>query len=171
MSHDRRTVLAAIGLMLPFGLGGRARAAAPVGPPPVLRFRPFEDALREAFASGDDDPCVVLPCRRVEVGHSDLLQAGVQGCHNDRPFAGFPSGHLRIIRVGCEPGRALGGVRLFVCAVDVVLTGGRDRGPSRPLDFAALPPAPVLAAPEPEPTTRELVGRRVGREAPTPATG
>jgi hypothetical protein len=159
MSHDRRTVLAAIGLVLPFGIGSRARAAAPVGPPPVLRFRPFEEALREAFASGDDVPGVLLPCRRVEVGHSDLLQAGVQGCHNDRPFAGFPAGHLRLVRIGCEPGPAVGGARLYVCTVDVVLTGGRDCGASRPLDFAALPPAPILSAPEPEPTARELVGR------------
>ena len=40
----------------------------------------------------------------VEVGHSEQVQAGVQGCHNDRPFAGFPAGHLRIVRTGSEPG-------------------------------------------------------------------
>ena len=149
MSHDRRSVLAALGLALPFGLGARAATpAAPPGRPPVLRLRSFEDAVREAFA---DAPFDSLPCRRVEVGYSDLFQAGVQGCHNDRPFAGFPAGHLRIVRVGSEPGSVVGGVRLFVSTVDVVWTGGHDCGPSRPLDFSALPPAPFLARAEAEP--------------------
>jgi hypothetical protein len=143
MRHDRRTILAAIGFLLPFGFGERTRAAAPVGPPTSLGFRSFEKALRETL----DAPQWTanrLPCCRVQVGHSDLLLSGVQGCHNGRPFAGFPIGHLRIIRIGSEPGPNLGGVRLYICTLDVVVTGGRDCGPSRPFDFAAVPPAPVL---------------------------
>jgi hypothetical protein len=31
-------------------------------------------------------------CRRVEIGHCEQVQTGIQGCHNDRPFAGFPAG-------------------------------------------------------------------------------
>ena len=147
MSHDRRSVLSAIGLALPFGLPVRAGTSAPVERPPVLRFRLFEEAVREAFGSLGDRPGEPFPCRRVEVGHSPLLQTGVQGCHNDRPFAGFPAGHLRIVRAGSEPGLVVGGVRLCVYAVDVVLTNGRDlSAPSRPLDFALLPPAAVLVA-------------------------
>lgn len=87
-----------------------------------------------------------------EVGHSADVLAGVQGCHNDRPFAGFPAGHLRIVRTGSGPGPVVGGVRLYVATVDVVLTGGRTADePSRPLNFATLPAAPILVAGEPEP--------------------
>jgi hypothetical protein len=145
MHPDRRSVLAALGVGLPFAAAHAAPASAPAGPPPVVRFRSFEDAVREAFAAGrrGDE----FPCCRVEVGHSEALTAGLPGCHNDRPFAGFPAGHLRIVRAGCEPGPAVGGVRLYVATVDVVLTGGRELGrPSRPLDFATLPPAAVLIA-------------------------
>jgi len=145
MIHSRRSLLSAIGVALPFGLGGLARASStPSGTAnaPVLRFRSFEEAVREAFASHDR----TSPCRRVEVGHSELVQAGVQGCHNDRPFAGFPAGHLRIVRTGSGPGPVRGGVRLHVSTVDVVLTGGLSPAvPSRPLDFASLPPAPILS--------------------------
>lgn len=151
MSQDRRTVLSAIGLALPFGLSA-ARAGTPVaptGPLPVLRYRSFEEAVREAFAAPDPagESFEGFRCRRVEVGHSDLLHAGVQGCHNDRSFAGFPAGHLRIVRAGSEPGPVRGGVRLFVCTVDVVATGGRNDASTRPLDFSALPPAAVLCDP------------------------
>ena len=138
MNQERRQVLTAIGLALPIGLF-RAAGTGTAGPPPVLGFRPFEDAVWAAFAG---DP---TGTRRVEVGHADVLLAGAQGCHNDRPFAGFPAGHLRIIRVGSEPGPACGGVRLYVCAVDVFVTGGAG-DESRLLDFSLLPPAPVLAA-------------------------
>lgn len=141
MHPDRRSVLAALGAGLPFAAHA-APGRASAGPPPALRFRSFEDAVREAFATCTAD---VSPCRLVEVGHADMLQAGVQGCHNDRPFAGFPAGHLRIIRSGCEPGPAVDGVRLYVATVDVVLTGGRVTDPpSRGLNFATIPPAPEL---------------------------
>lgn len=153
MDHGRRSVLAALGLAAPFGFWGRADAASSPGGPPALRLRPFEQAVREAFASAgphaSDEP---FPCRRVEVGHSDLLRLGIQGCHNDRPFAGFPAGHLRIVRTGSEPGPAVGGVRLYVSTVDVAHTAGRPGDAlSRPLDFAALPAAATLATPDPGP--------------------
>ena len=167
MSHDRRSVLAAIGLTLPFGLSAvRPASAAPVGLPPALRLRSFEEAVREAFAQPAAASGGAPHARRIEVGHSDLLQAGVQGCHNDRAFAGFPAGHLRIVRVGSEPGPAVGGVRLYVCTVDVVVMGGRDNDESgRPLDFATVPPAPVLIAPEPpsEPLAHRPTGKGVPR--------
>lgn len=149
---SRRSILSALGVALPWGLGAAAKASGgggPAVPAPVLRFRPVEDAVRAAFAdrgrTGLDD-AHGLPCRRVEVGHSELTQAGVQGCHNDRPFAGFPAGHLRLVRVGSEPGPLRDGVRLYVSTIDVVLTGGLPPGvPSRPLDFSSLPPAPTFA--------------------------
>lgn len=150
----RRSVLSALGITLPFGLAARPNAhASPAETTPVLRFLPFEEAVRAAFAECDRnarDVVIVhdrpLPYRRVEVGHSELIRAGVQGCHNDRPFAGFPAGHLRIVRAGSEPGPVWLGVRLHVATLDVALTGGPTPGlPSRPLDFAALPPAPMLA--------------------------
>ncbi|MFO0799505.1 MAG: hypothetical protein U0804_18710 [Gemmataceae bacterium] len=138
MLRDRRSVLAALGLAVPFGIPARAAA---VGPAPGLRFRSFEDAVRAAFAAPGDGP------RRVEVGHSDDVRAGLQGCHNDRPFAGFPAGRLRIVRTGCEPGPLVGGVRLYVATVDVALADGPG---DRPLDFGSLPPAPVFAVPPAE---------------------
>ncbi|MBY0231844.1 MAG: hypothetical protein K2W96_21390, partial [Gemmataceae bacterium] len=107
--------------------------------PPALRFRSFEDAVREAFSDrADPSP------RRIEVGHSEETQAGLQGCVNDRPFAGFAAGRLRIVRSGTEPGPIRGGVRLCVATVDVVLTKGRQE-PGQRIDFASLPDAPVLA--------------------------
>jgi hypothetical protein len=152
---SRRSLLSAFGLALPFGLGARAGSAATsIGPAPVLRFRPFEEAVRAAFAGcgpasgpGTRDDSAghgrMPPCRQIEVGHSELIRAGVQGCYNDRPFAGFPAGHLKIVRAGSEPGPVRRGVRLYVSTVDVVLTGGpAPGGPGRPLDFASLPPAP-----------------------------
>ncbi len=143
MIQSRRSLLSALGLALPLGLGARVGASpTPAGTAPSLRLRPFEEAVREAFA----DLGRTSPCRRVEVGHSDLVQAGVQCCHNDRPFAGFPAGHLRIVRTGSEPGPVRRGVRLYVSTVDVALTGGLAPGsPSRPLDFASLPPAPTFS--------------------------
>lgn len=142
MNATRRSLVSLLGLLVPYGLLARAAGS---GNGPALRFRRFEDAVREAFRDETPSPNTPLPRRRFEVGHSDVVQAGVQGCHNDRPFAGFPAGHLRIVRSGAEPGPAHGGVRLYVTTVEVVLTGGRPHGgPSRPLDFATIPPAPVL---------------------------
>ena len=165
MTHDRRSVLAAIGLALPFGLKARVGASpAPAGPPPELTFRPFEEAVREAFRTAPLPAAGAVNAflfRRIEVGHSDAVQAGIQGCHNDRPFAGFPAGHLRIVRTASGPGPAFRGVRLYVTAVDVVLAGdSTDGGPSRPLDFATLPPAPTLSGGEPDraEAPRSLVG-------------
>ncbi|QJW97049.1 hypothetical protein [Frigoriglobus tundricola] len=147
MSHDRRSVLTALGLALPLGIDTRFAPAAPVGPAPVLRLRSFEEAVREAFRS----PAAALvategrPRRRVEIGHSEEVLAGLQGCHNDRPFAGYPTGHLRIVRLSSGPGPAVHGVRLYVTTVDVALTGGRSgEFPGRLFDFARIPPAPVL---------------------------
>ena len=152
MTHSRRSVLSALGVALPFGLGAGFKAAAGrAGDAPVLRFRSFEGAVREAFADlslspGDDPAGQAFPCRRVEVGHSEQVRAGVQGCHNDRPFAGFPAGHLRLVRTRSEPGPVWRGVRLYVSTVDVAFTGGLSPDAlSRPLDFASLPPAPTLA--------------------------
>lgn len=150
MITSRRTILSAIGLGLPFGLGTRLLASStPLGAAPVLRFRPFEEAVRAAFAEKTPMSQVVgqgLPCRRIEIGHCEQVQAGVQGCHNDRKFAGFPAGHLRIVRTGSEPGPVRQGVRLYVSTVNVALIGGLTPVvPSRPLDFASLPPAPAFS--------------------------
>ena len=144
MNPSRRSLLAALGWTLPLGLGARAgAAAAPAGAAaPNLRFRPFEDAVRAAFAAS----APIGTCHRVEVGPCEAVRAGVQGSHNDRPFAGFPAGHLRIVRTGSEPGPERDGVRLYVATVDVARTGGLAPGDAgRPLDFATLPPAPTLA--------------------------
>ncbi|VTR92869.1 unnamed protein product [Gemmata massiliana] len=153
MTHDRRSVLATIGLVLPFGLGTRLTAAAPpAGPVPVLRFRPFEESVRDAFAAGTHLSFAAisgeaLPCCRIEIGHAEELMVGVQGCYNDRPFAGFPTGHLRIVRFGSGPGPIVHGVRLYVATVDVALTGGQEGAfGARPLNFALLLPAPILIA-------------------------
>ena len=92
MNQTRRSLLSAIALALPFGIGSRVKgASSQPGVAPALRFRPFEDAVREAFA--DRDPSKSAPdrpssWRRVEVGHSKQVQEGLQGSHNDRPFAG-----------------------------------------------------------------------------------
>lgn len=155
MKQSRRSLLSAFGLALPFGLGARVGASSSpaVSTGPVLRFRSFEEAVREAFADHVRNPSrgaagsgSTSLCRRIEVGHSEQVRAGVQGCHNDRPFAGFPEGHLRIVRAGSGPGAIRHGVRLYVSTVDVALTGGLPpEVSSRPLDFSTLPPAPVLS--------------------------
>ncbi|WP_406698643.1 hypothetical protein V5E97_07130 [Singulisphaera sp. Ch08] len=156
MKPTRRSILSAIGVTLPFGLGatipfglGPSARASTIPAAPVLRFRSFEEAVREAFAGGTPAKAGVgqpFPSRRIEIGHSEQVRAGVQGCHNDRPFGGFPAGHLRVIRTGSEPGPIWQGVRLYVSTVDVALTGGLRPGePSRPLDFASLPPAPTFS--------------------------
>jgi hypothetical protein len=174
MTHDRRSVLASIGLALPFGLD-RLVAAAPTDPAPALRLRSFEEAVRAAFgpdALSDASPVPgeAFPCRRIEVGHSAEVLAGVQGCHNDRPFAGFPAGHLRIVRTGSGPGPIVGGVRLYVATVDVVLTGGRTGGePGRPLNFATLPAAPILVPGGAERESTEAAEVRVRTQAARPA--
>lgn len=159
MNHDRRSVLAAIGLTLPLGLIGRARAAD-VGSHPLLRFRSFEESVREAFGvlgpSHLDVPGEEFPMRRIEVGHSEGVAASLQGCHNDRVFAGFPIEHLRIIRTGSTPGPVFQGIRLYVATVDVALTRGAVEGKNCPLDFRTLPPAPVLTRGEP---TQVSLGR------------
>ena len=161
MIQDRRSVLTALGLALPLGLSGGPRApSVPAGPAPVLGFRPFDEAVRTAFRAGSPDLSggaagggEAFPCRRIAVGDSEAVQAGLQGCYNDRPFAGFPTGHLRIVRTGSGPGPIFRGVRLYVTTVDVVLTGGRAcRSPGRPLDFASLPPAPTLSDRQPDTT-------------------
>ena len=141
MPQTRRSLLSAIGVALPFGIGARVGAPpVPTEEAPVLRFRSFEEAVRTAFAERS------ASCLRIEIGHSERVRAGVQGCHNDRPFAGFPAGHLRIIRTGSEPGPIYRGVRLYVSTVDVAITGGLTTDiVSRPLDFATLPPAPSFS--------------------------
>lgn len=147
MIHNRRSFLSTVGIAIPFA----PARAEPSGTDLEVRFRPFAEAVREAFHShGSDRPFAdgsdqAAPWCRLEVGESEEVRAGVQGCYNDHPFAGFPAGHLRIVRSGSEPGPARYGVRLYVWTVDVMVTGGRTSGsPGRPLDFATLPPAPVL---------------------------
>jgi len=141
MNHDRRSVLAAFGLALPFGLPSRS-AAAPTGAAPSLRLRSFEEAVTEAFRVAP--PGSAPPRFRIEIGYSDAVLAGVQGCHNDRPFAGYAAGRLRIVRTGSGPGPIIQGVRLYVATVDVELADGVAGVASRPLDFSKLPAAPVL---------------------------
>lgn len=142
MTTDRRAALAALGATLPLGLPALAGTAPHVAAP-GLRLVAFEAAVLAAFRAAPDAAEV-----RVEVGHSAAVQAGLQGCVNDRPFAGFPAGGLRVVRAGGGPGPAVGGVRLYVATVDVARTGGRAFGePGRPLDFASLPPASTLVRP------------------------
>jgi len=138
MNQTRRSLLSIIGVALPIGIGNReGTSPTPAEAAPVLRFRSFEEAVRAAFSWRGQSSS----CRRIEIGHSEQIRAGVQGCHNDRPFAGFPAGHLRIVRTGSEPGPIDRGVRLYVSTVDVAPTGGLKPGvASRPLDFASLPP-------------------------------
>ena len=145
MITTRRSLLTILGVAVPCGFSaGGIASRSPVPVAPKLRFRSFEQSLRDSFGESSGDLEMTLG-RRVEVGHSDLVQAGIQGCHNDRPFAGFPAGHLRIVRIGSEPGPVWQGVRLYVSTVDVILTRGQNLdGSSRPLDFASLPAAPVL---------------------------
>ena len=150
MPHSGRSLLSAMAVALPIGLGTRVEASmTPVVKVPMLRFRPFEEAVREAFGDRDSMSNMTgqtYPCRRVEIGHSEQVRAGVQGCYNDRPFAGFPAGHLRLVRTGSEPGPIWQGIRLYISTVDIALTGGlTSQGPSRPLDFASLPPAPTFS--------------------------
>ncbi len=151
MKLSRRTLLSAFSVALPFGIGSRIPGSeiASEGPP-LIRFRSFETAVRAAFAGppesdsgervGDGDETF---CRRIEVGDSELVRAGLQGCQNDRPFAGFAEGALRIVRTGFAPGPARRGARLYVSTIDIALTDSlTDRSPGRPLDFTSLPPAP-----------------------------
>lgn len=165
MSHDRRSVLAALGLALPLGLTGRrGTAAPPTTAPPVVRLRAFEELVREAFARAPL-PGESAHCRRVEVGVCDLLHTGIQGCHNDRPFAGFAPATLRIVRTGSELGPVVGGTRLCVSTVDVVTGRLLSDLPARPLDFTLLPPAPVLVADAP-PVAPVPPARETERGAP-----
>lgn len=141
MSHDRRAVLSALGAALPLGLPALA-GASPGGPPPGLRFVPFEEAVRAALRTAPPGAEV-----RVEVGHSEAVRAGLQGCTNDRRFAGVPAGGLRIVRTGAGPGPEVGGVRLYVATLDLVRTESAAGSTSaRPLDFASLPPTPLVVS-------------------------
>jgi hypothetical protein len=142
---NRRSLLSAFGVALPFGIGTQVKASA-TPPAPSLRLISFEEAVRYAFSDRFSAGVQSCDCRRIEVGHSETVQGGVQGCYNDRPFAGFPAGYLRIVRTGSEPGHVRQGVRLYISTVDVILTGGLQRDvPSRPLDFASLPAAPSFS--------------------------
>lgn len=147
MLPNRRSILSAIGIALPFAAARAGWAVTTAGPPPGLRFRSFEEAVRAAFAGIESGPGEGRPCRRVEVGYAPILHGGVQGCHNDRPFAGHPAGQLRIVRAEFEPGPVRGGVRLYVSTVEIARVNDADSNSlSRPLDFASLPPAPILCA-------------------------
>lgn len=143
MNQTRRSILSVIGAALPFVTGTWARASRPSPETvPVLRFHSFEEAVRAAFS----DRCQSSICHRIEIGHSEQVRAGVQGCYNDRPFAGFPAGHLRIVQTRFEPGPIDRGVRLYISTVEVALTGGVTPSVAgRPLDFASLPPAPSFS--------------------------
>lgn len=158
MNHDRRAILTAFGLAVPFGLD-RLASAAPLltGGAVSLTLRSFEDGVREAFRLFESPGAPAW--RRVPVGHGPAVEAGLQGCVNDRPFAGFMPGCLRIVRTGTEPGPTIGGVRLYLATVDLVRND--PTAPGRPFDFASLPPAPVLVGGEPDPvrpTPRRSVG-------------
>lgn len=154
MRISRRSILSAIACALPFGIGSRLTASAPLEAPPRLQFRSFENAVREAFANSSQASLEVATSsgeavcrRRIEVGHSEQIRAGVQGCVNDRAFAGFRAGCLRIVRSGSEPGPVRQGVRLYITTVDVALTKeSAFRVPGRPLNFASLPPAPAFSS-------------------------
>lgn len=138
---SRRSILAVLGAALPFGLGTRAAATATSYANLELKFRSLEDALRSATVGRREGNLLT-----VEVGDSEEVRSGLQGSHNSRPFAGFPAGHLRIIRTGSGPGPAFGGVRLYTTTLEIECTGGRALpSESRPLDFASLPAAPFIA--------------------------
>jgi hypothetical protein len=143
MNHTRRSLLSVIGFALPFGIGTHLEASpTSAEAAPLLRFRLFEETVRATFPDRGQSSSY----RRIEIGHSEQVRAGVQNCQNDRPFAGFPVGHLRIVRTGSEPGPIDRGVRLYISPIDVALTGGWTPGiVSRPLDFASLPPAPSFS--------------------------
>lgn len=141
MNHDRRAMLAAFGLAVPFGFD-RWAPATPLakGTTVGITLRSFEDGVREAFRLFESAGAPAW--RRVAVGHGPAVEAGLQGCVNDRPFAGFLPGSLRIVRTGTEPGPTVGGVRLYLATVDVIRTD--PTVPGRPFDFSCLPPAPIL---------------------------
>jgi len=145
MNHDRRAVLAAFGLAIPFGVD-RFAGASPLftGGSVGITLRSFEDGVREAFRLFA--PVDAPAWRRVAVGHGPAVEVGLQGCVNDRPFAGFLPRCLRIVRTGSEPGPTVGGVRLYLATVDLIRNDPTI--PGRPLDFASLPPAPVLIGSE-----------------------
>ena len=145
MNQTRRSVLSAIGLVLPFGIGTRREGfsdSGRSGPRAAVPLVRGGRARRPSPATGRVVP-LAAASRSATPSRSG---PAVQGCHNDRPFAGFPAGHLRIVRAGSEPGPIDRGVRLYVSTVDVALTGGLTPGiASRPLDFASLPPAPSFS--------------------------
>jgi len=146
MNHDRRAMLATLGLAVPFGFERWAVASPsrPAGSVMGLTLRSFEDGVREAFRLF---PSADAPARRrVAVGHGPAVEAGLQGCVNDRPFAGFLPGCLRIVRTGSEPGPTVSGVRLYLATVDLIRNDTTI--PGRPFDFATLPPAPILVGSE-----------------------
>lgn len=145
--QNRRKVITALGLALPLALPSRLGAAQ--HPVPCLRFVSVEDGLIAALrATGTRSSWHGFPCVGVEVGHSDLVATGVQGCFNSQPFAGFPHGHLRIVRTSSEPGPAVGGVRLYLTTLEIAVTGGRNHAKGQPLDFTRLPAAPRLSVPD-----------------------
>jgi len=143
MDHNRRAILSTIGLTVPLALERWASAAPPAETSSmVLKLQTFEGGVREAFRlSHRAGPSAK---RRVAVGHGPAVEAGLQGCVNDRAFAGFPQGCLRIIQTSLEPGPTINGVRLYLATVDLMRSNPDTSG--RPLDFASLPPAPILVA-------------------------
>lgn len=145
MTTDRRTFLGILGLAAPFAPRAVATVAG-VLLPTSLRFRTFEDGVREVFPTLPDGQRTThdLAPRRVEVGCSEAVRVGLQGCVNRQPFAGHPAGALRITRTSCEPGPEVGGVWLLVTWVDVTLAPSHQSFAGRPLDFATLPPAAGL---------------------------
>lgn len=149
---SRRTLLAALGSFLPLGLARTTRAGrSATAAPALLRFRSFEQAVRDAFANDSDRNEIAVvegrayPCRRIAVGESEIVQAGLQGCTNGRPFAGFPAGGLRVVRTAVGPGPQLGGVRLYVTTLEIAAVDPRHSVDStRSIEFADLPASPIL---------------------------
>ncbi|MFO0959874.1 MAG: hypothetical protein U0800_20975 [Isosphaeraceae bacterium] len=137
----RRNWISSTGAALPILWQGRSPASAPELPPQAIRLRPFEESVRAAFGEAPERGS----CRRIEVGDSDLVRAGVQGCHNTTAFAGFPPGQLTIVRSSAGPGPPRGGLRLYVTAVEVRWNPEHvPERSTRGLDFARIPPAPFF---------------------------
>ena len=145
MPQTRRSLLTAVGTAVPLAIASQARseAAAPTfeDGPLTVRYQKFEDAVRRAFAQPAADG---TKPRRVEVGANELFEAGLQGCTNREPFAGFRPGQLRIVRAGSAPGPAVRGFRAYISWVELVADENPTAG-RRKVDFTANAPAPQFA--------------------------
>ena len=77
MNHSRRSLLSALGVALPFGLGARAGASRPADRPRRSgSARSRRPCARPSRTRRPVDDAAVAPCRRVEVGHSERSGPG-----------------------------------------------------------------------------------------------